>query len=1109
MAQRRGATWEQYRLIADNSSDVVYETEPGGHIRWIQPTVESLLGWTADELRGVEARSLVHPDDLEMVSRLRLTVYDGAELDEIPCRFRTASGGHRRCTVRARPLRDAAGNVSGAVMALRDVHSQTAALRALATLSSGNEVLVRAHAEGDLLERMCDAIVAAGEYPLVWYGRPADDEARTIVPAAAAGAERAYLDDVVVSWGDGPLGQGPSGIAVRTRTAQVRNDVQSDPTLEPWFAAARRHGIACTVSLPVLVDGEVDGVLAVYAAEPNSFDDLAETLLGDLAADIGFGVGRLRDAAVLEETRREAVAVADRLRATIDSLIDPFVLLESVRDADGRLVDLRYAEANKAAVAYNQRPYEDLIGATMLELFPGLLEHGPLASYFHAIETGIPMVLDDVAYGNEILRETRHYDLRGVKNGDGLALTWRDVTDRYAERAELARSQEEFRLLAENATDFVMRSAPDGTIEWVSPSATRALGWSQEELVGSSGLALGHPDDVERARRESAELNAGRPQDSLYRVRCKDGGYRWFRLAVRPVTDSDGTVVARVSAWSDVQAEMEEREAREASEGVFRKAMQSAAIGMAVAAVDGHLTLVNPALCTMLGLDADSLVGVPFVSCVHPDDRPGALVDRAKLLDEPTDTVVSQLRLVRGDGTPIWVRRTAVLVRDADGEPDSIVLQIEDVTAERRARDQLAFQAFHDPLTGLRNRAWVVDMLESDLAEARRAGKAVGVLYVDLDNFKVVNESLGHQAGDEMLASVARRIAAALSGDFRIGRFGGDEFLVVIPEADGVSDVEAVAERVADAVAAPLTVAGHNVVTSASIGVAMSTEGSTPESLLRDADSAVYRAKSSGRARWHFFDDAMHAEAVQRLLVEDDLRRALATDELTAYFQPVVDLSNRKVVGHEALVRWVHPERGVLSPFAFLTVAEESGLVVDLGQKVLESVCRRIASTPALPGTVSVNVSAVQLGRTDWAQGFLDTVRRFDVDPARIVIEVTETAVLSLLDSVRDELVELRALGMGVHVDDFGTGYSSIALLRDLPVTGLKLDRSFVNALTIEDSQANALSSGLAALSHSLRLTGVAEGVETDVQAAILRAHGWSHGQGYLFGRPEPEPLLG
>jgi diguanylate cyclase (GGDEF)-like protein len=380
-------------------------------------------------------------------------------------------------------------------------------------------------------------------------------------------------------------------------------------------------------------------------------------------------------------------------------------------------------------------------------------------------------------------------------------------------------------------------------------------------------------------------------------------------------------------------------------------------------------------------------------------------------------------------------------------------------------------------------------------------------MFLDLDNFKVVNDSLGHGAGDDMLLEVAGRLAATCGDDHRLGRFGGDEFVVVMPVVRDRGDLERLASELADRVAAPLELGEHRLVTSASIGMTVSTPTSTPASLLRDTDAALFRAKAAGRARWQFFDDAMHEEALARLTVEDDLRRGIAAHELVPYFQPIIDLRSRRVVGHEALVRWAHPERGVLAPFAFLQVAEESGLVADLGADVLDQVCARIAASSSLPGTVSVNVSAVQLARVDWAEQVLGTLDRHGVDARRIVLEVTETAVLALLDSTRDDLARLRRHGVGLHVDDFGTGYSSIALLRELPVTGLKLDRSFVADLTAEDSPANALSRGLASLAGSLHLDGVAEGVETADQAGILEEHGWPHGQGYWFGRPEAEPL--
>ena len=301
----------------------------------------------------------------------------------------------------------------------------------------------------------------------------------------------------------------------------MRHHVTADPRSGPWHGRLREHGLTSSLSLPVVVGDRVDGALSVYGTEPSSFDELAESLLEDLAADLGFGLARLRDTADLARASELSARSADRLRATIDSLIDPFALLESVRDPDGRLVDLRYVEANRAALAYNRTTREQLIGHTMLELFPGLLEHGPLASYFAAIESGVPMVLDDVAYGNEILGETRRYDLRGVKNGDGLALTWRDTTERYAAQQEVARSQDGYRLLAEHASDFVLRSRPDGVIDWASPSVSRVLGWTQDELVGRDALSFSHPDELGRARRELARLNDGEEVTSRYRAAAR------------------------------------------------------------------------------------------------------------------------------------------------------------------------------------------------------------------------------------------------------------------------------------------------------------------------------------------------------------------------------------------------------------------------------------------------------------------------------------------------------------------------------------------------------------------------------------------------------------
>jgi diguanylate cyclase (GGDEF)-like protein len=465
------------------------------------------------------------------------------------------------------------------------------------------------------------------------------------------------------------------------------------------------------------------------------------------------------------------------------------------------------------------------------------------------------------------------------------------------------------------------------------------------------------------------------------------------------------------------------------------------------------------------------------------------------------------LRLVRADGCTIWVHRVEVLIPGGDGQADTLLVQVEDITAEHEAKEALIYQAFHDPLTGLHNRAWIMDVLKADLRTARRRGTSVGTLFVDVDNLKVVNDSLGHAAGDKVLAAVANRILAALRQGDRAGRFGGDEFVIVVQDVHDVQDVEQCAERVSASIAADLKVNGHRIVPTVSIGIAMSTLTSTPATLLRDTDSALFRAKATGRARWYFFDDAMHAQAVARLTVEDQLRDAITGRQFVVHYQPIVALSDCHVVGHEALVRWMHPTRGLLSPADFLDVAEDTGLITSMGAQVLDQACAMLASRPDLAGPISVNVSAVQLAAPDWLSGFTDTLLRHGVEPRRIVIEVTETAVLNLPDSSRQALASLRRLGMGLHVDDFGTGYSSISLLRDLPVTGVKLDMRFVQDLTSGDSLANALAHGLSGLVNGMHLRGIAEGIENKMQADILLAQGWQCGQGYYYGRPAATPV--
>jgi diguanylate cyclase (GGDEF)-like protein/PAS domain S-box-containing protein len=645
----------------------------------------------------------------------------------------------------------------------------------------------------------------------------------------------------------------------------------------------------------------------------------------------------------------------------------------------------------------------------------------------------------------------------------------------------------------------------------VNEATVKVTGIPRDELIGTAFSDYFTEPDKANAIYQQV-FTQGMAVDYPLTMRSRDGALTEVLYNASVYRDSGGHARGVFAAARDVTEQKRAAEiARSlvAAEDLVRTVMASASIGIALTDSDGFFRVVNRSLCDLLGYDEAWFLAHRLHDMVHPGDLMEVLQESAQSFAGSLNAPAAIQRLVRADGATVWARRVAVLIRDADGDPNLLMVQVEDITAEHDAQEALAYQALHDPLTGLHNRAWVLDILKADLLAAKKLGTSVAALFVDLDNFKVVNDSLGHAAGDEVLATIANRIGGALRPEDRFGRFGGDEFVIVVQNVVDVLDVERFAERVSAAIAAELHVRGHRIVSTASIGIAMSTSTSTPESLLRDTDSAMFRAKAAGRARWQFFDEAMHAQAVARLTVEDQLRDAIHRGEFVVYYQPIVALADSHVVGHEALVRWAHPTRGMLDPAEFLDVAEDSGLINAAGAQVLDQVCVMLAARPDLPGPISVNVSAVQLAATDWLPSVTDTLKKHGVDPNRIVIEVTETAALSLTNSALHALESLRGLGVGIHLDDFGTGYSSISVLRDLPVTGVKLDLRFVHDLTSGKSQANALAQGLSGLVNGMHLTGIAEGIETQMQAHILHKQGWECGQGYYFGRPAAMPISG
>jgi diguanylate cyclase (GGDEF)-like protein/PAS domain S-box-containing protein len=562
---------------------------------------------------------------------------------------------------------------------------------------------------------------------------------------------------------------------------------------------------------------------------------------------------------------------------------------------------------------------------------------------------------------------------------------------------------------------------------------------------------------------------------------------------------SDGQVLLQLR---DV-ASAERRARRQALvEHRWDRIIQDAPLGVTVTNFQGILLEVNRTLCTLLGRREDELVGHAFNEFTHPDDP--TRLDRAEALR--TGRATMDKRYLTSTGETISLRISASLVIE-NGE--QLLLSIcEDITAEVAAKAALQRQATVDEVTGLWNRSATRDLLHHYLDEVcAGVTDSVSLLFFDLDKFKVVNNSLGHGAGDLVLAEVASRLRQALPPDAVVGRDGGDEFVVILIDAE---DPRAIALRTSAALGSSVRVGHRDVAVGASVGIAIARPGDVagryPETaLLRDADTALQVAKRAGGGAIVVFDEALRQEAVARLDDEEDLRLGLVREELVLHFQPITRVESAGEREYEALVRWNHPRRGLLGPGEFLPVAEETGLIVELSQQVLELACRQLASWRRDDPTVrvAVNVSAQHLGAGRVTDDVFEALRRHGLPASALTVEVTEQTLIDSSAKAAVALSELRAAGARIAIDDFGTGYSSLAYLRELPVDILKIDRAFVAGLGTPANDGK-LFCAVVSLASSLGLETVAEGIETDAELDVVRRSGVTYAQGFLLGRPNP-----
>ncbi|MFP5219153.1 MAG: EAL domain-containing protein [Actinomycetes bacterium] len=738
----------------------------------------------------------------------------------------------------------------------------------------------------------------------------------------------------------------------------------------------------------------------------------------------------------------------------------------------------------------------------------------------HAADPQVPVVvltgLDSDAAGVQAVQHgAQDYLVKGRHTPDALARSVRFAMERgqrqAAERAQ-ALLGNRLRLLLEASAEGICWLDPSGRCTFTNPAAATLVGYRPEELTGRALHDL-HVCDVDLPGDRcplGAALSGAEPFDAGEQLfRRADGSTLVVELRSRPVVE-DGARRSTVVSFTDVTARHRAQQALAESEAQLSEAQRLARVGSWEWDIPSGEVLWSDELQRLTGIhDVRDTTGFArYLELVVEEDRPvvSALFSVTAAEDPP---VVVRHRIARPDGTLRWVQGHMTAAGwDVYGAPVRVLGTMQDITEQKTAEDLLAHQALHDALTGLANRSVLLDRLERVLAGAR--ADVVAVVFLDLDQFKWVNDSCSHSAGDRLLIEVARALQAAVRPTDTLARFGGDEFVVLCEGLPDESHVFAVVERLSTALERPFHVDEmHGEVTvTASMGVAIARpeEVADAEALVRDADIAMYRAKERGRARCEVFDQDMRSRAAARLQVQGELRAALATDQLQVHFQPVVDPRTGRVTGSEALVRWDHPARGLLLPEEFVPFAEESGLIVPLGAAVLRAACSATATwnrARVEPLDVSVNLSARQLSHPRLLDVVADALRATGLPARQLCLEVTETVVMEDPAAHGELLGRLRELGVRIAIDDFGTGYSSLAYLLSMPVDVLKVDRSFVAAVD-GGGPGTAIVTAVVALAQTLDLNVVAEGVETVDQQETLLSLGVGAAQGWLWGRPVP-----
>lgn len=912
-----------------------------------------------------------------------------------------------------------------------------------------------------------------------------------------------------------------------------------------------RYRLAAVMLLLALAVAIMLGLIAVRLADGLSLTDVARTSF--LAQVTAWGLGavvltglagvllgrqlvepiirlnsRLRAADLLQFRRDPAefaeFSEVDQLASTMDELAsilrardrDLAASEEKFRETfDLVEIGLAHLDGQGKFLRVNRRMIE-MLGYREAELIGQ-----PLASIFHPEERAILEAVPggSAASGNAAgSREQRYVRKDGttlwarrstvfIRDETGTAkyalTAIEDVSQYHANQETLRTLNESLRAIVENSPLAIYSITPGGIVTLWNPAAERLFGLKESEVLGRpSPLAMADLADTTLDIRR--RVLSGETVHNVEIEHGSEGRRTSISLSAAPLKSGDGKIIGVLVTCADITGLKTVERALEASEARFRALSESAMDIVTVIDGEGVILYQSPSVRHLLGVDPESMIGLNQFDIIHKDDSPvirerfKELISRG-MLDRPVE-----FRVRHADGT--W-RTLESIGKNCLDVPAirGIIVNTRDVSERRAIQQRIQHLAYHDALTSLPNRSLLQDRVAQAISRADRSGKRLAVMFIDIDNFKNINDTLGHDVGDELLREVARRLSASVRAHDTIARQGGDEFIVLLEELEGQAGAARVAQKILDALRSAFDVGGTNQHVSGSIGIALfPDDGKDSQTLMKNADTAMFHSKAQGKNTYHFFTSNMNIAVKRRAMLESSLRAAVKDGDFLLHYQPQVDLTTGRVVAVEALVRWNNQAGGIVMPGDFIPLAEETGLINDIGEWVMREGCmqaRRWQADGIAPERVAINLSARQLGDA----GFLGMVQRVlketGLHPGCLELEITESQVMKQAEGSIQLLNELADMGIHLAVDDFGTGYSSLSYLKRLPITKLKIDQSFVRDITVDPND-TAIVVAIISMARSLDLEIIAEGIETLGQLNLLRAKGCAIGQGYYFSMP-------